>query len=149
MNWKRIVLLVVVVVLIALQFFVKKDNVSSYESVALFENSVQLPTEVKAIFESNCYDCHSAHTNYPWYASIGAVNLILDDHIQEAREHLDFSNWDKYSTERQLHKLAEVYEEVEEGKMPLKMYRVIHGDLSDAENKALLNWASKYKEESH
>lgn len=146
MNWKRIVLLIVLVVLVGLQFFVKKDNVSSYESVAAFETQVNLPAEIKTIFESTCYDCHSAHTNYPWYASIGAVSLILDDHIEEGREHLDFSNWDSYPEKRQLHKLAEVYEEVEEDEMPLKMYRITHGGLSDAERESLLNWASAYKE---
>ena len=146
MNIKKIIIALVFLALAVCQFFVKKDNVSSYESVAAFEAQVNLPAEIKTIFESTCYDCHSAHTNYPWYASIGAINLILDDHIEEGREHLDFSSWDSYPEKRQLHKLAEVYEEVEEDEMPLKMYRIVHGGLSDAEREALLKWASTYKE---
>ncbi len=142
----RIIGIALVIALIGLQFFVKKENVSSYESVASFEKKVNLPQEVKTIFRETCYDCHSNHTNYPWYASIGVINLILDHHIEEGKEHLDFSSWEKYPERRQLHKLAEVYEEVEEGEMPLKMYRITHGGLTDAQKKTIINWSEQYKE---
>ncbi len=146
MKIVKIIGMALLVALVVLQFFVKKDNVSSYESVASFENKINLPEDVKAIFRESCYDCHSSHTKYPWYASIGAVNLILDDHIEEGREHLDFSNWNNYPEARQLHKLAEVYEEVEEGEMPLKMYRITHGGLTENQKKAILKWSEIYKE---
>jgi len=146
MNIKKIIIAIVFLVLAVLQFMVKKDNVSSYESLSTFEQQVQLPENVKAIMKSNCYDCHSNHTNYPWYASIGGVNLILNDHIEEGKEHLNFSTWNDYPEKKQLHKLAEVYEEVEEGEMPLKMYKIIHGGLSSEEKEVLLTWSSKYEE---
>jgi len=147
MNIKKIIGLVVVAVLVILQFFVKKDNVSSYESVAAFEKQVNLPGEVQVIFKQTCYDCHSNHTKYPWYASIGAINLVLDHHIEEGKEHLNFSAWDSYNEKRQLHKLAEVYEEVEEDEMPLKMYRITHGGLTDKQKETLIKWSETYKEE--
>ena len=146
MNLKKIIGLAVVIVFIGLQFFVKKDNVSSYESVAVFEKEVQLPENVKKVFKQNCYHCHSNHTVYPWYASIGAVNVVLNHHIEEGKEHLNFSDWSSYPQNRQLHKLAEVYEEVEEGEMPLKLYRLIHGDLSEEDKNSILNWSKTYKE---
>ncbi len=146
MNIKKIILSLIVLALVVLQFFVKKDNVSSYESVASFEKSFNVPEEVKTIFRSSCYDCHSNHTKYPWYASIGAVNLLLDHHIEEGKEHLNFSEWQTYPEARQLHKLAEVYEEVEEGEMPLKIYRLTHGDLSEKEKETLILWTEKFKE---
>lgn len=143
---KKKILIAVIIVLVGLQFFVKKDNVSSYESVVQFEQQVNLPQEVKAIFEQNCYHCHSNHTVYPWYANIGAVNLILNHHIEEGKEHLNFSNWDNYPANKQLHKLAEVYEEVEEGEMPLKLYRWVHGGLSSEEKQTLLQWSKAYED---
>ena len=146
MSVKKIIIAVVFLALAVLQFLVKKDNVSSYESVVAFEQKAQVPDDIKEIMKSNCYDCHSNHTNYPWYASIGGVNWILNDHIEEGKEHLNFSTWSEYPEKRQLHKLAEVYEEVEEGEMPLKMYKVIHGGLNPEEKKALLKWSSKYEE---
>ena len=93
MNIKKIIIALVFLALAVCQFFVNKDNTSSYESVANFEQKVQLPANVKTIMKANCYDCHSNHTNYPWYANIGAINLILDHHIEEGKEHLNFSAW--------------------------------------------------------
>ncbi|WP_010523271.1 heme-binding domain-containing protein [Aquimarina agarivorans] len=146
MNIKKIIGGVVVLVLVVLQFFVKKDNIASYESVAKFEASVNLPNEVKAIFRESCYDCHSNHTKYPWYASIGAINLMIDHHIEEGKEHLNFSEWDKYPEARQLHKLAEVHEEVEENEMPIKAYKLTHGDLTAKQKQTLLEWSKKFEE---
>ncbi len=146
MNIKRIIAITVILLLVMLQFFVKKDNISSYESVANFEKQVNLPPEVKAIFEETCYDCHSNHTKYPWYASIGAISLLIEHDIEEGKEHLNFSKWDTYPRKRQLHKLAEVYEEVEEDEMPLKIYRVTHGGLTESEKATLIKWSEAYKE---
>jgi len=67
--------------------------------------------------------------------------------IEEGKEHLNFSEWESYPERRQLHKLAELYEEVEEGEMPLKMYTIIHGKLTLEEKETLLKWSTKYKEE--
>lgn len=145
MNVKKLIIVLVFLILAILQLFVKKDNISSYESVTAFEKEVQVPTNVKTILKSNCYDCHSNHTNYPWYASIGAANLFVDHHIKEGKEHLNFSEWKNYPERRQLHKLAELYEEVAEEEMPLKMYTVIHGKLTIEEKEALLKWSFKYK----
>lgn len=146
MNFKKIIVPVVILVLAGLQFFVKKDNVSSYESVASFEKQIDLPKKVKVVFEQNCYQCHSNHTIYPWYASIGVINVVLNHHIEEGKEHLNFSDWDNYPENRQLHKLAEVYEEVEEGEMPLKLYTIVHGGLTEEEKNTIINWSKVYKE---
>lgn len=146
MSLKKIIPIVIIVVFALLQFFVKKDNVSSYESVSHFEQKTQLPQNVKSIFRESCYDCHSNHTQYPWYASIGLVNLLIAHDIEEGKEHLNFSDWNTYSAKKQLHKLAEVYEEVEEGEMPLKIYRITHGGLSETQKASLLQWSKIYKE---
>ena len=146
MTIKRIIMALLILILVIGQLFVKKDNTASYESVINFEQQVQLPEQVKTIMRTHCYDCHSNHTNYPWYASVGVVNFLLNDHIEEGKEHLNFSTWNSYSSKKQLHKLAEVYEEVEEGEMPLKMYRIIHGGLSSNEKEILKSWGLKYKE---
>ncbi len=146
MNVKKIIGIAVILILVGLQFFVKKDNVSSYESVSDFVTYVDLPKDVEVIFKQNCYNCHSDHTQYPWYASIGALNLVINHHIEEGKEHLNFSDWKRHSEDVQLHKLSEIYEEVEEGEMPLKLYSLIHGGLSTAEKNTLLNWSEIYKD---
>jgi len=145
MNWKKIVLIVVALVFIGAQFFVDKSNVSDYKSVEHFEKGAMVDNNLKQILQTNCYDCHSDHTNYPWYSNIGVVNLFLSHHIEEGKEHLNFSNWANYDMKKQAHKLEEIYEEVEEGEMPMKIYNIIHGSFNEESKQAILSWAKPKK----
>ncbi|MBK8204899.1 MAG: heme-binding domain-containing protein, partial [Bdellovibrionales bacterium] len=47
---------------------------------------------VKQIFQKKCFDCHSQNTQYPWYYKIPGAKQLIDGDIEEAKEHLDFSN---------------------------------------------------------
>jgi hypothetical protein len=69
----------------------------------------------------------------------------LADHIEEGKEHLNFSDWENYDSKKKDHKLEEVIEEVKEGEMPLNEYTWTHADakLSDEQISALLAWADE------
>jgi hypothetical protein len=100
------------------------------------------PTEVGNIIKMACYDCHSYKTEYPWYSYIAPVSWWIGHHIEEGREHLNFSIWGKYTDKKSLHKLEEIIEETEEGEMPLKSYVIMHGsaELNKEQITALTNW---------
>ncbi len=99
--------------------------------------------EVSQILATACYDCHSNHTRYPWYAEIQPVGWWLADHIKDARRELNFSEFGTYPTKRQLKKLEAVCDEVRDRTMPLKSYTFIHRSarLTDAQVAALCQWA--------
>ena len=101
------------------------------------------PAAVKAVLERACYDCHSNHTRYPWYADIQPVGWWLASHVKEGKSHLNFSTFGAYPAQRQLRKLDELIEEVEAGEMPLASYKLTHPDarLSPDEIRALTDWA--------
>ncbi|SEC80736.1 Haem-binding domain-containing protein [Tenacibaculum sp. MAR_2009_124] len=128
-------------VLIA-QFFQPEQNLGEYESVKVFLAETKTSAEVETILKKACFDCHSAKTNYPWYGKITPINYWMAHHVEEGREHLDFSNWSNYSLKKKEHKMDEVHEEVEEKHMPLKSYTITHGDakLTEEEIKTLVNW---------
>lgn len=114
--------------------------------------TVEQPNEQVAILiKSACYDCHSNQTKHPWYSSIAPVSWWLDDHIEDARKHLNFSDWANYSAEKKAHKAEEGYEEVGEGEMPLWSYQIAHSEarLTKEEEKLLIDWfislEKKYK----
>ena len=94
-----------------------------------------------------CFDCHSAKTTYPWYNSITPVNYWLDEHIRDGKKHLNFSKWNAYSLKKKAHKMDELYEEVEEGEMPLNSYTWTHSEakLSPAQITAVVAWGKKVK----
>ncbi|MBL7805971.1 MAG: heme-binding domain-containing protein [Saprospiraceae bacterium] len=100
------------------------------------------PPELQQVLKAACYDCHSFETRYPWYAEVAPVSWWLKHHVDEGREHLNFSTFGSLSDRDQLHALEESVEMVEEGEMPLGSYTWTHADarLSDAQKAQLVAW---------
>lgn len=104
--------------------------------------------QVQALAKKACYDCHSNNTVYPWYANVQPLAWWINDHVQEGKGELNFSEFTTYSPKRARHKLEEVAEQVNEHEMPLNSYTWIHAEahLTDAERKVLANWAMATRE---
>jgi hypothetical protein len=100
------------------------------------------PPAVKTILEKACYDCHSDTTRYPWYARVQPVAWWLDHHIADGKRHLNFSQFGKYPENRARKKLESILDEIQDRRMPLASYALIHRDakLSPAEIKTLTDW---------
>ncbi len=144
---KRI-LLILAAILIGIQFVRPEKNLSDQtlgpdHLVVLHPPSA----EIKAVFERACYDCHTNNTRYPWYAHVQPVAWWLNDHIQEGKEHFNFEEFGTYSKKRQLHKLEELIEELEEDKMPLPSYRRVHDNarLTPDEVNMIITWTASVR----
>lgn len=88
-------------------------------------NEMYLP--LKPIIAFSCFDCHSQKTEYPWYYELPLINGIIDGHIKDAQEHLDFSNDFPFPGRGNiLDILREMKKEIKEGDMPLLSYRLMH-----------------------
>ncbi len=135
-------LLVALAALLVIQFIRPDKNSEGYESVAAFEAETNPSLAVKEILKTNCYDCHSGQTQYPWYAEIAPVSYWLADHIKHGKGELNASAWESYSVKKKDHKLEEVIEMVEKGEMPLDSYTWLHGDLSEEDAKTLIQWVT-------
>ncbi|MDA0176964.1 MULTISPECIES: heme-binding domain-containing protein [Mesoflavibacter] len=143
---KKILLALLVIVVIA-QFFSPEKNQGNTEDLTAFLNETKPNQEVTAILKTACFDCHSSHTNYPWYSKITPVNYWMAEHVNDGKKHLDFSKWEDYSLKRKDHKFEELIEEVEEKHMPLPSYTWTHTDakLTDSQIKAIVDWAEKVR----
>lgn len=131
--------LFIVLIIAVLQLFVA-DKIPFREVDENDFLEIESPTkEVAVILKNVCYDCHSNQIKYPWYYEIAAISWWLSDHIEEGREHLNFSEWGIYKRPKKAHKAEECVEEVEEEEMPLPSYTYLHkeADLSD-EQRSLL-----------
>ena len=136
----RKIILISVVLLVVLQF-VKSERVHRPVNPQTdFLSVLKAPKEVARIVKANCYDCHSRQVEYPWYASVAPISFLIEHHVEEGIEHLNFSDWTKYTSKKAAHKLEEILEEVDEDKMPLKPYALLHGNLSDIDKKTFLDW---------
>ncbi len=133
----------VVVLLIGIQFIrIDKQNPEITEGNDII--SILKPNEkIVSILKTSCYDCHSNEAKYPWYSNLAPVSWVVGNHIEEAREHVSFSEWGNYSTKEKAHKLEECAEEVEEKEMPLFAYELMHGKLSTEDRELLEEWFKK------
>lgn len=102
---------------------------------------------IEPMIKKSCYDCHSDQTNFPWYHSLPLVGGWMDEHIEHAREHLDFSDgFPLKGRGSQLKLFAEIIEEVEEKEMPLTSYRIMHWGtaIEGAQLDTLKRWFNAY-----
>ena len=100
-------------------------------------------TEVKfdseqthALVQRACYDCHSNQTEWPWYSNIAPISWLIAHDVQDGREKLNFSEWDR--PQREANRAAR---EVQDGSMPQWYYLILHpsANLSGDEKQALIN----------
>ena len=93
--------------------------------------------QTRQLAERACFDCHSNETAWPWYSNIAPVSWLVERHVVEGREHLNFSNWGHSTEEGE--ETDEMGETVLEGEMPLRNYLITHPEarLTDAERAAL------------
>jgi hypothetical protein len=105
---------------------------------------IEAPGDVKTILQRSCYDCHSNETRWPWYSTIAPFSWLVSHDVEEGREHLNFSEWDQLNTEEQVESMEEVWEEVEEGEMPLWFYLPMHPEarVSPADRAVLRRWTA-------
>ena len=138
----KIIVVVLFVGFIVIQFI--RPDMTNPPVVAeqTLEATTQVPENVQKILTRSCNDCHSHTTVYPWYTQIQPSGWFQASHINDGREHLNFSEWAKLEDRRKRRKLEEICEQVETREMPLPSYLWIHRDaqMSDEEIRTLCDW---------
>lgn len=138
----RIIFLFLLAAFVIIQFFHPKKNKSKGPQANYIGNAFAVPEDVKNIMAKACNDCHSNNTRYPWYSYIQPVHWWLNGHIKNGKKAINFDEYTNRSLRYQFHKMEEVEEMVEDGKMPLKSYLWIHKDakLTPAEKEKIHAW---------
>lgn len=67
-----------------------------------------------------CYDCHSNETTWRWYDKVAPASWLVQNHVDEGRQALNFSEWGRPQDVR------EMVETVTEGSMPPRSYEILH-----------------------
>lgn len=132
---KRLALVVMVAFVLAQFIPVDRSNPAA-------ETDVPAPAAVRGILQRSCYDCHSNETVWPWYSRVAPVSWIVARDVHQARQHLNFSTWNRLNAADRAHALEEILEEVEGGDMPLAIYLPLHPDaqLTDADIRTIAEW---------
>ena len=150
MNLTKKIGLVVLILLIGIQLIQPARNSSGQVPATDISKTVFIPGSVQSLLQTACNDCHSNNTNYPWYANVQPLGFWLQNHVNEGKEHLNFSEFGKLSPKEQAHAFEEMAEEVEEDHMPLDSYLWIHKEaqLTAQEKQTLISWATTLHEQA-
>jgi predicted esterase len=136
-NTRRWLLLGLAAVVIVIQFIpVDRSHPPAQAEIGA-------PPEVMEILRAACFDCHSYETDWPWYGYVAPVSWWLAHHLEEAREKMNFSDWGLLEPEKRAELQEEIWEEVEEGEMPLPAYRRVHAEarLDERQLRVLETWS--------
>ena len=138
------ILLALLAILVIIQFF-RPDKNESNDLTFAITKKYEVPAEVDEILKVSCNDCHSNKTVYPWYANVQPVAWWLNDHVEDGKRHLNFSEFTNSPIAIQNHKWEEVVEMVEKKEMPLADYTYLglhsEANLSEEQREMLISWA--------
>ncbi|MBW8522359.1 heme-binding domain-containing protein [Chryseobacterium chendengshani] len=132
-----------VLVSFALIQFVPTDKTNKpIDKKVNFIDVKKSPPKVVTLLKNACYDCHSNETVYPKYAYIAPFSWSVKDHVNEGREHLNFSLWNSYNKDLKESMLTKTVQTLENKSMPLPAYIIYHEDanLTDVERGVLSNY---------
>jgi len=104
-------------------------------------SAVSTDSQVNAILQQSCYECHSTGGSAPWYASVSPTYLAANS----ARGVLNFSDWQTYDAQKKSDALKKIQDSVSGGSMPPGDYTALDHSarLADDQKQALLKWASQ------
>lgn len=132
------------VILVLIQFIPVEKNDSGDQQFNI-SNNYEIPGNVQTILKNACNDCHSNQTEYPWYSKIQPVGFWLNNHIQDGKRHLNFSEFTNRPLAYQNHKLEETIEMVEQNEMPIPSYTYLglhpEANLTEGEKQEIIDWA--------
>jgi hypothetical protein len=131
LGWVKRILLGLLLLFIVVQFVPYGRDHPNPAVVAepVWDSTVTRDLAVRA-----CFDCHSNETVWAWYSHVAPVSWLVQQHVDEGREELNFSEWQVPQD------ADESAETVREGSMPTRDYAALHPEarLSDDERKALI-----------
>lgn len=93
--------------------------------------------ETRELMVRACFSCHSNEVEWPWYSYIAPLSWVITDDVNEGREKVNYSEYD-----RRQDKSDETLEVIIEGEMPPANYTRFglnsKADLTDEERATLI-----------
>jgi hypothetical protein len=140
----RLLLAALALFLVVAQFVGPGRTNPPVEPAQALEAHATVPPSIGATLRRACFDCHSDETRWPLYARVAPVSWFVAGHVNEGREHLNFSRWGGYHPVERADLLDDACKEARSGAMPLPSYLLLHGDarLSSSDVSALCEWTA-------
>jgi len=131
------------IVLVLIQFYPSEKPSVSFDNPNDLMITAKVPNDIALKIKAACYDCHSNESKFPWYSNVAPTKWLVNNHIFEGREELNFSEWNTLETDDKSDLLDDISSLVSDGEMPLKGYTLLHSEakLSEADREIIATWA--------
>jgi heme-binding protein len=83
-------------------------------------------SQLPAVLDRACGECHSNNTVWPSYAKIAPVSWVLARAVAEGRNAVNYSEWGTYSPQQQRTLLAASCDDASAGRMPGSPWTLLH-----------------------
>jgi hypothetical protein len=102
-------------------------------------------SEPAQVLARACGNCHSNHTDWPWYSHVEPLSSWIAWDVRKGRKRLDWSEWETYSPQQRRDKLESICGLLSTGRMPPRLYSSMHPEarLSETEKKAVCSWVKE------
>lgn len=121
-------------------------HIGSERDLALKAGNQSLPpawdTAPRRVLARACANCHSDHTDWPWYSHVAPLSWWIAQHVREGRQNLDFSEWESYSAEQKRDKLESICGVMTTGRMPPELYNFMHPEakITEKDKGTVCDW---------
>ena len=126
------------------RFSYASTSLSAYsQTEAMQQINRGYESTVRPILEKSCTACHSSNGKMPWFYQVPLLHNVMDQHVQAAREHIEFTARFPFHSQRtateDLQLLAVT---IRQDLMPPRSYRWTHREsvLSENEKRVILQW---------
>jgi hypothetical protein len=145
MSRTKKILLGLLIAFIAIQFIQPARNKSGRVPPTGSVKAFVVPDNVQTLLQGACYDCHSDNTSYPWYSNIQPVAWMMERHIANGKEKLNFSDLGSYTPRKQTSKLTQIANQIKDDEMPISSYKAMHkkANLTIEEKVLIMDWMNK------
>ena len=146
--FKKIIIFLLIA-FVGIQFIPTTRNESTEILKTDFAQHFDVPQDIQSLLKKSCYDCHSNNTSYPWYNKFQPVSWMLQNHVNNGKKELNFSEFGAYSNRKQKSKLKSIISQIRDDEMPLFSYTIIHGDakLSESDKNLIMAWLTKLRDD--
>jgi hypothetical protein len=123
-----------------------RDRVNQASAMAHDLRDAEPLRELEAgkVLAQACANCHSNHTEWPWYSHVAPLSWCIQSHVRKGREELNFSKWRSYSARQRRAKLDSICGLISTGRMPPWSYTMLHPEarLTAKEKRSVCVWAA-------
>jgi Haem-binding domain len=148
LKWAAVI---AALIFIGLQFTSPAHTNPPFDETQSLQGTTAVPSDVSALFDRSCNDCHSNKTNWRLYTYVAPVSWFTVDHVNEGRAELNFSEWGSYSVRRKETRLRAICQQCEKGAMPMTSYALIHPEvkLSPDQVRTICEWTRQEAQRLH